>query len=102
MVFSSFKWDGPDSSVMNQRDREGYKKAASQGRKTEQRDKRGNRDYKKQWFRLMSEKGNLDFGIQIWIFEAFRAPKLSLKNSETECILIKRPKWKIDTPSLFW
>ena len=31
MVFSSFKWDGPDSSVTNLRDGEGYKKAASQG-----------------------------------------------------------------------
>ena len=37
---------------------------------------------------LMSEKGNLDFGIRIWYFEAFRAPKLSLKNSEPPCILI--------------
>ena len=31
MVFSSFKCVGPDSSVTNLRDREGYKKAASQG-----------------------------------------------------------------------
>ena len=30
LVFSSFKWNGPNSSVTNLRDSEGYKKAASQ------------------------------------------------------------------------
>ena len=81
-------------ATFNLRDCEGYKKAASQGWKTEQSDKRDNSDYQKQWFRFDVWKGKFDF------FEAFRAPKLSLKNSEPRCILIKSHMWKSDIPSI--